>query len=229
MALVTVAGSDVLEGRIHMPIRGAWWAEFKLDASTAPTGAATITAALGGITLSGTVIRAGVFLGEVHIKLVGGANGLATIVGPLSYQSGQLGDPLAAIISKAGETLSSTTTSSIKSVSLPAWTMTATHAGQALDELCSAASQILGQSVSWRILPDGTVFVGVEAFPSATLPTGVDILDQFPAGGRVVLSVPTPTLVPGVNLTDVGANVLGVDHWIQPDQVRTWAWTSFAS
>jgi hypothetical protein len=45
----------------------------------------------------------------------------------------------------------------------------------------------------------------------------------WPAEGRTVLGVQTLSLLPGVNLTDVG-RVKRVDHWIMSGSLSSWAW-----
>jgi hypothetical protein len=77
--------------------------------------------------------------------------------------------------------------------------------------------------VLWRVLSDGSVWMGTESWPSAKLPDGADVLERFPSELRVELGVQTPTLMPGVNLDGVG-KVAAVDHWVEHDQVRTDAW-----
>lgn len=228
MGLVTVGGADVIQGRIHMHLRGAWWGDFKLEGGNAPTGSVQVVAA-NGLTLTGFVRSSGSFLNQSHVKVIGGAGGLIKAVPPKSFQNAQLRDPLSVVMSASGETLSSTIASSVLSASLPAWSIFQAHAGQVLEELCFAAASALGVPVNWRVLADGTIWIGTETFPPATLPDPDDVVDQFPAGGRFVLAVVTPSLLPGVFLTDIGANVLGVDHWIEAEQVQTWAWSSLAA
>lgn len=215
MALVTCAGS-VLRARIHLPLHGAWLADLVLDTATMPTGQQTI-AADGGLSLVGTVVDGGVFLDAAHVRMVGGAGGLAKIVPAAAYRSAQLRDPLGAITQASGESLSSTVSQSVLSTSLAVWTLTSQRAARCLDELAQAAG------VGWRILSDGTLWLGAESWSSASLPDGAAILEQHPTERRFAIGTTTPALLPGVNLDGVG-NVVAVDHWIEPAKVRTWAW-----
>jgi hypothetical protein len=222
MALLTCGGADVLKAEIHLPARGAWWASVMLDTATAPSGAVTLAAA-DGISLAASVVVAGVFCDVAHVQLVGGAGGLGTILTPSAYEVAQLRDPLAAALKAGGEVVSSTVASSITGVQLGQWTLVGSTVSRALDELCGAAAAALGQAVGWRVLGDGSVWLGSETWPSASLPTGADLLEAFPAEGRYVIGADTPSLLPGVNLTGVG-QVVAVDHWITHTEVRTWAW-----
>lgn len=207
---------------MHLPSRGPWHARVKLDAATAPSGRVTLAAA-GGLTASGTVAGGGVQLDSAYLRIIGGAGGLGTTIRPAAYRNALSRDPLGAILSAAGESLSSTVDQSILSVLLPVWTLAGERASSALDRLAYAVGLALGQALTWRVLLDGTVWIGAESWPAASLPAGADVLWFAPDDGRYELGVQTPALVPGVNVRGVG-KVLAVDHWIEHDQVRTWAW-----
>lgn len=228
MSLVSCLGADVLRAEIHLPLRGAWWANLRIDSTMVPALKASATiAASNGISLAGTVIKAGTFLSTVYLHVVGGAAGLGVNTGPFAYQNAVLGDPLGAILSAARETLSFTVSTAITRMQLGTWTTTQRHAARQLDELCWVASQSLGQVVNWRTLSDGTTWIGAETWPSQSLPQGGDVVMQHPVNPWFEIACDTPSLMPGVNLTDIGGlNVSGVDHWVQANEIRTWAWTS---
>jgi hypothetical protein len=223
VALVTLGGAGVERGRIALGLSGAWTAQLVLDTPTPPSGPATIAAA-GGLELHGTVVpsRSGARLDSSHVWVVGGAGGLATEVGG-AFRSAQLRDPLNAILAASGEKLSSTTTSQVLSVSLPFWTLGVHRAGRALDELAAEAGRVLGKVIRWRVLSDGTIWLGAETWPTAKLPADADVLDTDPSRRQVTIGPATPALLPGVDLDGVG-RVLAVEHHLQPDQVRSLAW-----
>src|SRR5437763_1984323 len=150
MSLITCGGADVIRGRLHLPSRGPWTAWLQLDTATAPTGSVTL-AASGGLSLQGTVQIGGVELDSARVRLAGGAGGLATIIPKAAFQNALLRDPLQAIMSAAGETSSASIDASITSVLLATWTHIAQRATTALDLLCYAAGQQLGQAVTWRV------------------------------------------------------------------------------
>lgn len=220
MALITCGGLDVLDGRISLPLHGAWFAHLRLDGSAAPAGRVTIQAA-GGLSIVGHVATAGVFCDVASVQVVGGAGGLGKTLAPSAYQNAQLRDPLGAILNQAGESLSATVGSSVLGVELTSWTVVASTVGRALDELCGA----VGAGTTWRVLADGSIWLGADTWPGASIPKGSDLLDASPEDGRYILGVDTPWLLPGVALETVG-NVLAVDHYITPSEVRTWAWAT---
>jgi hypothetical protein len=224
MALLTCAGADVLTARVHMPERGPWWALLTVDTAAAPSGVVTLAAA-GGMSLRGFVAVDGVAYDVAHVQLVGGAGGLGRQVGPAAWNNALLGDPLGAVLKTAGETLSSTVASSVTTVQLAGWSLPNQSTSAAIDALCAAASLQLKQAITWRVLTDGTIWLGAETWPAQQLPAGSDILDVLPAEGRYIIGAESPSLLPGVALANVG-NVLAVDHWITHSEIRSWLWVS---
>lgn len=216
--MIRCGGYDVIDGSIRMPSLGAWFAPLRLDTATAPSGSVKIVAD-GGFTLTGFVAVAGIHHDIAYVNIVGGAGGLGKIMTPRAYQNAQLRDPLQAIMSMSGESLSSTVASSVLAVQLPAWTIVAETAAHALDALCGAA----GTGTTWRVLEDGTIWMGVDTYPSKDLPAGSDLLDAFPNEGRYTIGCDAPWLLPGVTIAEVG-KVAAVDHWIAAHELRTWAW-----
>jgi hypothetical protein len=228
MALIQCAGADVLKAEIHMPLRGAWWANLRIDAKLSIALKTQVTiAASGGITLTGAVLKIGTFLDATHMHVVGGAGGIGVAVGPFAYQQAVLGDPLNAIVGAARETLSSTVNTAMTRLQIGTWTSTQRHAARLLDELCWVASQSLGGIVNWRTLGDGSIWIGQETWPSQSLSSRSDIIMQHPVSPWFEVACDTPSLIPGINLTDIGGlNVAGIDHWVEHDSVRSWVWTA---
>ena len=222
MAQITVAGADVLRCSFHFPERGPWWMEAALDATNAPSGRVEI-AVEGGFTLQGAVVSGGVFADVAHVEVIGGAGGLSEIVPRAAYQRGMLRDPLNAALRAGGEQLSDTVSQQILAVNLAFWSQVEQRVGTTIDRIAGAAARSLGKEISWRVLDDGKVWLGEEAWPSAKLHKGDDVLDVLPADRRHVIGGEAPSLLPGVDLEGVG-KVVAVDHWVSPDAVRTWAW-----
>lgn len=214
MARVTCGSAAVLDGRIALPLHGAWTARLRLDTTTEPTGSVSIVAE-NGLTLQGTIAGGGVRLGSAHVLVTGGARGLGTMVSG-AWRQAKLRDPLNAIARASGEELSTAIASDLLGTALPEWTINEKRAAAALDELAAFAS------VGWRILADGTLWMGAETWPTATLPEDAPILDAWPDERRTVIAPATPALLPGVDLENVG-RVVEVVHWIEPEEIRTWA------
>jgi hypothetical protein len=198
-------------------------ADLALDLATTPSGAAKIIAK-DGLSLACTIVEAGVFLSAAYVRLVGGAGGLAKYVPAAFYKQPQISDLLNAVIQASGETLSGTIESTLTSIKVPFWSQARARGAAVLDTIAAAAAAHLNAAVNWRLLSDGTLWMGAETWPDEALPKGAAVLDVLPAERRYEIGAEVPTLVPGVNLDGVG-NVVGVDHWLTPGAVRTWALT----
>ncbi len=221
--MLTFDSIAALSATIRHQARGPWLAWLKLDGDAAPATHAAL-ADEGGYGLTGTVLRGGINAALLQWEglVVGGAGGLARPVEG-AYRSAQVGDILAAIAAQSGESMSSSSTAALKAVSLPFWTLGRCSAAQALDALSGAATEALGAPVTWRTLADGTIWMGSETWPTATLPESAEVVEQFPADPRYVIASAFCQLLPGVDIEGVG-RVLAVDTYAEPASVREHAW-----
>jgi hypothetical protein len=220
MALANVNGADVLVGRIYLPRVGVWHADLALDTEDTSnlTGAVTLDIGGGQLTLVGTAYRVGAAFHTVTIRMLGGAGGLSTVIPPKYYQGVPLSLPLQDILTAAGETLSPTTDPVALQTLLMQWTRLQGKASDCLDALIESASN--SDEIGWRVLPDGTVFVGPETWPPVTI--DYDLLSDDENLACAELGVETPTLIPGTLLA--GRQVSFVEHAIEPKRTRTIVW-----
>jgi hypothetical protein len=217
MAFATLNGAAVLEAVVRMESAGAWTAEVSVDAQTAPIGRVTLAA--GSAQFAGTALRAGVSNGSLLVRVVGGAGGLARELPAKRYADGTPARVVAAdILAEAGEALSPASDAALLGRTLAGWTRVRGRAGEALRVL----TQSLG--ATWRVLADGTVWIGVESWPEAD-PEHV-LVDEAPQAGRIEIADESASLVPGV--TFQGQRVVRVEHRLSETALRTVAWTDAA-
>lgn len=223
-SLITLDGHDVQKGRLSLGLHGAGWADLEISTDEVPViGTQMPLTVAGGLTWQGTVRYAGEYLQTTQVRLVGGAGGLgASVIG--AYRGAVLGDVLAEIMRASGETQSGTIASSVLSVPLDRWTLGESTATRALDELAEAASLRLETSIGWRVLADGTVWMGAESWATQALPDDHVISKRWPDEGRTLLGCASPSILPGVDLEGVG-RVAGVDHNFTVDAMRSTVWT----
>lgn len=213
MSLILCNGRPVIEGRITLPLSGAWVATLTVDSETAIASPVAI-AADGGLSLAGSVFRGSAWQGKALVKVVGGRGGLSTSLDPKSYVNAPATVPLDDVLTESGEALSTTADKAAFAINLPRWVRTKGTAAEALDRLTAAVSR------SWRVLPDGTLWIGVEAWPASAL---VDyVLEDHPAEGRATLSVDRPIAIPGTALD--GRRIVYVEHAFNGGSVRTEVW-----
>ncbi len=229
MSLVTINDVPVLSGSIAMPLIGVWTADVVIDQPDGTgfdAGTRVTISSADGAELVGTVAagRSGSFLDSVHVRVLGGAGGMSRTAQPRSYASpsAYVRDVLNGLASDSGETLSADIPSSVSAAPLNAWSVMAVPVSQALVTLINAVSE----GSSWRLLPDGTLWIGTESWPTAS--PAVDILSQNPVDGTYDLGVNTVSVIPGVTLENVG-QVARVEHQILPEKIRSRVWTTMAS
>ena len=155
-------------------------------------------------------MRSGVYEGVQHVRLVGGEGGLAmgAETPPRYYQGAPRKLIIGDLLSSAGERLSPLSTG-LDTV-LARWVV---MGGPARDALLS-----LLDGVSWRVLPDGTVWTGDETWPAAPN-VRYDTIDRRYNDGMSVLGVERPWLLPGMTLNE--GRVSFVTHRIDAVEVRT--------
>lgn len=213
-----------IRGRISLPLTGAWTADLSIDPATSasdlPIFGSRVTLSLGegDFTLAGTVKRVNNAFDVVYMRLIGGAGGLTTQLQPKDYQNVTFGLVLSDVLSQCGETLSQATPAAVQGIQLPFWTIPLTQGFQALAELVSEASvQSGGDPVNWRVLPDGTIFVGVEQWPDATMAT-FDQMSWSPHQLSTRIFSENPSVTPGEVWQS--AKVTDVAHRVDPETSR---------
>lgn len=207
----TAAGASILEARVVMPARGAWTADLAIDSDQGPAAVGPIVIDLGGLTLHGVAIQGGAYAGATQLRVVGGAGGLSQVLEPKDYRGVPLRIPLEDALQLAGETLSGTADATALAYTLTRWVRFRQSAG----ELLGALADEVG--ATWRVLADGTVWLGTDAFLEAQVEH--ELLDGDPHLDLVEVGVETPTLVPGVAF--LGRSVVQVEHVLAEDRVRS--------
>lgn len=221
MAFATLNGRPVFHGEICIPRVGAWTADLAVDSEQAITGACTL-AIDGGLTLVGTAVQTGVWLATAHLQVTGGAGGLGKTARPQHYRQTTLRMVLQDLLATAGERLAGSSDANTLALSFPAWVTLAAPIGGMIAALLEDSR--LPFAASWRVLPDGSVFVGVETWPDSGLVNLVDYQDlvEQPEEGILELGVEAPRLLPGTTLG--GRRVSYVQHRIDGEGARTTVW-----
>jgi hypothetical protein len=207
--------ADVLTATITLTLSGAWMANVEIDASdpaaivnTSPRGA-VIT--YGGQRFIGTVRRQGVFAARRQVEIVGGAGGLATPMPSQAYQGVPLSVPLSDLIRASGETLSGAVNPSVQFCLLRRWMRSSGTVGAALDALASSSSY------GWRVLADGSVWIGNETWSDVTIDH--DLIESDSSKDQIVIASEALSILPGTTFR--GRRVSSVQHSVDDEKVRT--------
>jgi hypothetical protein len=214
--LVTTSGTvDVLSFELSMPRYGAWVVRGLTDADALATGAASLV--YGSTTLVGTLRERPMAQqqGAQRFELVGGAGGLQTVLTPRSYRGAPASTIIGDALGDAGESLSTTSDAALMSGTVERYVRPEGTTGAALRDL---VRRIGG---TWRMLDDGTVWVGADTWASLTVdPTDVERED--PEAGVVVLTPSGLDARPG--RTVLGRRVSHVVHRLAGGKLTSELW-----
>ena len=195
MPNVTVNGHDLLKADIVEPLRGRWYAAVEADTDEPLTGAVTIDFG-DGITFVGTALpnRAARESGRSIAGVVGGAGALQDKPPARAYTSVSFGRVLTDTLDAVGETLSSTA-QNLDAELRPRWVRAAVNASATLDAIADELD------LNWRVLRDGTVWLGQESFE--TIDVEHERLDQDPRSDARVIAPNLPAVRPGTTFEGV--------------------------
>lgn len=190
-------GNRILETVVRMPRTREWTGNVTIDQleleAEPPTGAFFFV--IDGLEFRCSIIpgRSGRSQGgRTRLRVVGGAGGLAHDLEVRNYSGGLTTGKtiIDDILRDAGETLSAESDSTFLAKRVEAWQRVEGPGRLALDRITDK----LG--CSWRILRDGTVWIGVDTWPEVE-PDGV-VLDDDWGDGSIEIAPDTATMVPGI-------------------------------
>lgn len=212
--MTTLNGLPLLSLSLTIPRVGAWVARALVDSDVAPTGDAVLE--LAGRRWSGTVTRGGVELGRWSGTIVGGAGGLSQPLPAVALRNTSLAEVLSESLRDVGELLAGT--SGDLSATVARWHRIEAPAAHTVADVARQAGYV------WRVLADGTVWMGLEAWAPAALPAPVDVLDVDPHLGRWLLAGDgaldaTPGTV--VTLDGTAVRVGAVEHTLTGSELRS--------
>jgi hypothetical protein len=214
VSFCTLAGLDVEKATISLPKVGAWTADLVVANDTVPGAGSSVQlvwGAGGAVSLHGTVHRGGAPWGAGLVRVIGGADGMATPLQPSGYRATTVRQVLGDITNGAGETLSGSSDGQTLSTSLPFWARMSGQASECLEDVLTPFP------VSWRFLADGSLWIGPETWPANN--TSWSLMQDLPQYGRQVLTADIPDAMPGQSIA--GRNLSYVRHEFDSETIRT--------
>ena len=203
-----IAGLDLYSATITLPRTGVWSARVVHDGETL-SGRVAIES--DGLELSGTVQRSGVDGAQVHTLVQGGAGGLASVLPARFWLANRINLILADLMRETGEALAAGVSFP---ESVPRWLRHRTHGGRELTRIC----RWFGDEYVWRVLRDGTVWIGAEAWPEADF-AHLE-LERHRQNGHVLIAPEgLADVEPGTTVD--GERVDTVVHNIPPERLTT--------
>jgi hypothetical protein len=215
MSRQTLNGYPLLQAIITEPQSGRWTATVEVSTETAPVDPVEISFDDGAVVLVGAIHGGGVESGRWLGRIVGGTGGLSTELTSKAYRAMPLQIVLDDIISETDETLATTATSLITRT-VPHWHRQIGYGTRAMSALADAVGMV------WRVLRDGTIWIGVDTFPAVSVDATWTQLHAFPDLGMVEIAPGDAPLVgPGVtwNGVSVGTVLTRLDGGVLRQEV----------
>lgn len=182
----------LLQAVIIEPEVGRWTASVELASEEEPEDPITLSFDDGQVELVGAIHRGGVESGRWLGRIVGGMGGLSVELGAKAYRAMPMQVALDDILRETGETLAATSLSLLP-YTCPHWHRQVGYGARAISELVAK----LG--MSWRVLRDGTVWVGTETYPAIAEDAVWTELHAFPDLGMTEIAPGEAPLVrPGL-------------------------------
>jgi len=219
-ALVSIGSAAVIDARLTMPRVGVWVLEASLqqdDGERPPSGQVLVHFGEEGkqLELTGTVSVASSAYGATVARVKAGAGGMGTPCTAKHWRSTTVGTVLKDLLDQAGERLSTSCTPEVMQSFLAVWTITRQPVGQAITSMLEYF-----EGVTWRTLPDGTVFVGRESWPKVA--PDHELLQEDPLNDKVELASLDRLVLPGDSF--MGRHVSNVEHSLLDERFRTQVW-----
>lgn len=215
MALITVGDRGVSDLDLSLPAWGAWVATLVLEGTSVPAVGDSLTIAIADtLELAGAVVRAGATsVDSTHLLLVGGAGGLSKTCTPQSFDNPPARSIVDHILKGTGETLAADADATLLAARPRYWSVLANTVGAELDELIE---RLGSADTTWRVKPDGKIWIGVDAWPA----TDQDpvIMQENPEGDSLEVGLDAPLLLPGTTLE--GRRIVRVHHRVTGATVR---------
>lgn len=207
--MTKIGGLDVLTADVAMPYIGIWHVDGEASADATISGAQVLED--HGVTFSGTILRATVIGGRLKFRMVGGKGKLSQDVPAAHWNRPTLGTIIRDTLAACGEILSSTVSSAVLTARVDQWKRNEGPASRALQAICDHEGLI------WRVLRDGTVWVGPEEYPTAKVKHV--LIDEDWSAGVIDIAPEAPDLLPGVTFRD--QRIRYVKHSIRQNSLRS--------
>jgi hypothetical protein len=203
---LSIRGIDGIGGDLEMPLRGPWTFDGDVDSQDFGLGHASIAyASKRTVTFSGTVIERSTVAARTRVRIVGGAGGLRNEIPARGYRADTPASNVAKDVAVAcAEAIADGVLDVLRDKALTKGFHRMLGSGtQALNNLCDT----LGAGWNWRVLGNGTIWIGQETWPSMAAPFQEQEPDE---NGVSVYADVAPNIIPGVNLE--GRRVSSVRH-----------------
>lgn len=201
----------IVQCSLMLPKVGAWMANDTLiDSDFEFNIGDSITMKFLDQTFKGTILDTGVYRGFQQCSIIGGTGRFPEELESASYNSITVGQVVNDIARKTGHTVSANSDQNLLNQTLAGWNILKMKASLSLVKLLSL------QGAIWRILPDGTLWVGYENYKPVNLDDFL-IIEKFPDQARWNI-YNEDYLIQPLNSID-GNEIQQVEYYISADEL----------
>lgn len=212
MATATANGAAVQSLRLRMPFRGVWYIDATVDADAAGELASAVVVEVGTSRFVGTALRPGADPGgQVTLKVIGGAGRLGETIGPASYGATTVKEVVLAILDLVGERLSPSSDAATLAYPLGRWNRSRGDAASCISAIAKAAG------FSWRMLDDGSVWIGSDTFAEST--ADVELVGSMPDQGVIEVADEGLSVRPGQSFG--GSRIYEIEAMLGAKETRS--------
>ena len=220
MALVSLSaagkeGVAVIQAGILLPLTGPWTAEIRAASQELLTGKVQLQLGPTHI-LVGTIMSASVVEGQLRVRLAAGGRSLTKPSSPSTTPPPRWGWCSRIWPRTWARPISARAIRPMLAHQLEHWTTGRMPAGQAVRCLLAKPAE-----VSWRHLPDGTLWAGRESWPATPVRDAVEVR-HFPEDRASELALEDLALMPGT--TWQGRRVDYIDMRVTGSGTRATVW-----
>lgn len=202
----------IVQCHLMLPKIGAWMAnDVLVDTDQEFNIGDSITMNFLDQTFKGTVLDTGVYRGFQQCTIIGGSGKFPDQLESSSYNSIPLGQIVNDIARKTNHTVSTTSDQNLLNHNLVGWNILKMKASLALVKLLES------QGAIWRILPDGTLWVGYESYTPLNTNDFL-VIEKFPEQARWNV-YNEDYLVQPLSFLD-GNNIQQVEYYVAADDLQ---------
>lgn len=201
----------IIECHLTMPKIGAWLAsDVLIDSPLEFKIGDNVVMQFLDQTFNGTIIDTGVFKQFQMCTIVGGTGKMPDYLVSKSYNSIPLGQVVKDIARATGHVVSDTSNVDLLNSYLLRWSLLKLQASLAITKLLEPSISL------WRILPDGTLWVGKETYAPLN-PDDFLIIEKFPEQGRWNIYNESYLIQPLTSLD--GINIQQVEYYLKENDL----------
>lgn len=216
--MISCKNISVLNFNLMLPKNGVWQTGSLVlntgDETQFKTGDRVSIVDDGGLTFNGTILpgRVGLSVDTLHLRVIGGANGMDIHPAPKQFNAAFLRDIINHLMTSSGETLSNTVDQGLLSKYIGNWTVFAGTVAIALNQILG----FIDFNLNWRILPDGKLWFGYDKYPAVKDVNALITKPPNPTEKMITLGLANLTIECGVTLSNA-SQVIGKVARIQYD------------